>query len=247
MKTSNPCITKAGCWAAVAAAWMACVTCIPLVSAQEIPPATGLEMSNPSDLLLVVIVRPHAIKHGITPGLLQASVQTQLAAAGIRSTNVASQTRLEVEANADSTGTNFHLGLSFRRPAAFDAGGRSFSVNAVTWERSMLFSFNQQTNVVVAVSEMLVREFLADHKKANPSISMRGRVMATDPKFLFVIFNLGLQDGVKEGSEFVVERKGETVAVIKVSTVNTDYSIGNIQKTPAPGEVFEGDVVVPRR
>ncbi len=217
------------------------------LAAEDSVSATGLELANPADIVLTVHAGAHAMKHGITPQLLRGRIEPKLAEAGIRYTNFAAVARLEVQADADSTGSFFSLTVNFHRPVSFEAGQRKFQQKAITWNRSMQGSFNQQTNVVVALAEMLAQDFIDDHKKANPASTLRGKVSAADPKFQFVILNIGADAGVKAEQEFAVERKGETVAFVRVKTVHSGHSIGNILQTPPPQEVLEGDEVVPRR
>jgi hypothetical protein len=233
---------------ALVAAVLAVVTGVDRVAAQDTPSSTGLELANPMEIMLTVRAGSHATKHGLTPQLLRSRIGAKLDEAGLRHTNFAASARLEVQADCDSTGAFFSLAFNFHRPVSYEAGKRSYRSTAITWDRAILGSFNQQTNIVLAVAERLAEEFVADHKKANPVSTLRGKVTAADAKFQFVVINIGAEAGVKPQQEFTVERNGEAIAQVRITTVNADHAIGNILQTPAPaGEVLEGDEVAPRR
>lgn len=216
--------------------------------AQTATPAstTGLELARPLDILLTVTSGAHATRHGLMPEVLRSRVEPKLAGAGIRHTNVASEARLEVRVDSDSTGSFFSLSVNLHRPVRIEAGGRSYRSAGITWHRAIQGSFNQQTNVVLAVAERFIDEFIADHQKANPGASLRGKVVASDPKWQFVVINIGADSGVTLDQEFSVERNGEVIASIVIKTVKPDHAIGNVQHTPKPlRDVLEGDEVVP--
>lgn len=208
---------------------------------------TGLELSSAADVLLVVNAGPHAIKQGLTAEALQKRIEPKFTEAGIRTTNIAAAARLDVRVDCDSSGAFFSLTLNLRRLVRFDAGGRTFRAQAATWTREMSGSFGGQTNVVLAISERFTSEFLEDLKRANPGSTLRGKVIASDPKFQFVIVNLGSEQGVTPDQLLEIQRNGETVALIRVKTVNPDHAIGNVLQAPVPQAVLEGDEVRPAR
>jgi flagellar basal body-associated protein FliL len=75
--------------------------------------------------------------------------------------------------------------------------------------------------------------------------SLRGKVLVTDPKWNFVIINVGENQGVLEHGELLVNRDGKLVAKVKVRTVQKDRSIANVMPGWQLGEVLEGDQVIP--
>jgi hypothetical protein len=75
--------------------------------------------------------------------------------------------------------------------------------------------------------------------------NLRGKVLVTDPKWNFVVLNIGQDQGVLEYGELLVNRDGRLVAKVKVRSVQKDRSIANVMPGWQLGEVMEGDQVIP--
>jgi len=75
--------------------------------------------------------------------------------------------------------------------------------------------------------------------------TLRGKVLVTDPKWNFVIVDVGQDQGVLEQGELLVNRNGKLVAKVKVRTVRKDSSIANVMPGWQLSEVAEGDQVIP--
>ena len=74
---------------------------------------------------------------------------------------------------------------------------------------------------------------------------LEGKVLVTDPKWNFVVLNVGEDQGVLEHGELLINRKGKLVAKVVVRSVQKDRCIANVVPGWALGEIFEGDQVVP--
>ena len=74
---------------------------------------------------------------------------------------------------------------------------------------------------------------------------LQGKIVAVDPKWDFVVLNIGEDQGVKENSELLVSRDGKLVAKVIVSKLEKDRSIANMVPGWKLGEVIEGDEVSP--
>jgi len=72
-----------------------------------------------------------------------------------------------------------------------------------------------------------------------------GKVVASDPKWQFVVLNVGEDQGVLPYSELLVNRQGKLVAKIKVSSVEKNRCYANVLPGWQLGEIFEGDQVIP--
>jgi len=72
-----------------------------------------------------------------------------------------------------------------------------------------------------------------------------GKVLVTDPKWDFVVLNVGEEQGAQEHGELLVNRDGKLVAKIKITSVQKDRSIANVMPGWKLGEVLEGDQVIP--
>lgn len=75
--------------------------------------------------------------------------------------------------------------------------------------------------------------------------SLKGNVVVVDPKFDFVVLNVGGDQGAIQDGEMLVSRDGKLVAKVVIRTVQKDRCIANIVPGWKIGEVIEGDVVTP--
>jgi hypothetical protein len=75
--------------------------------------------------------------------------------------------------------------------------------------------------------------------------SLAGKVLVTDPKWNFVVLNIGLDQGVKEYGELLVNRNGKLVAKVIIRSAQKDRCIANVMPGWQLGEVMEGDQVTP--
>jgi cell shape-determining protein MreC len=66
-----------------------------------------------------------------------------------------------------------------------------------------------------------------------------------DPKWDFVVLNVGENQGVLADGEMLVSRDGKLVAKIVVRSVQRDRSIANLVPGWQLGEIIEGDEVIP--
>ena len=94
-----------------------------------------------------------------------------------------------------------------------------------------------------------VQNELLTYKEPNRHIELPaalvGKVLVTDPKWDFVVLNVGEDQGVLDNGELLVSRDGKLVAKVKITSVQKNQSIGNIEAGSKLGEVLEGDKVIP--
>ena len=74
---------------------------------------------------------------------------------------------------------------------------------------------------------------------------LQGKVVQSDPKWNFVVLNIGENQEVVERAELLVSRNGQFVAKIRVQSVQKDQCVGNVMPGWQVGEIMEGDVVIP--
>ena len=75
--------------------------------------------------------------------------------------------------------------------------------------------------------------------------NLKGKVLVMDPKWNFVILNIGQDQGVLEHGELLVNRNGKLVAKVVVRSVQKDRCVANILPGWQLGDVIEGDQVIP--
>ena len=94
-----------------------------------------------------------------------------------------------------------------------------------------------------------VQARLAKYEGPDPTIrlraALRGKILEVDPKWDFVVLNIGLDQGVLEDGELLVSREGKLVAKVVVRSVEKNRCIANVVPGWKLGEVIEGDEVSP--
>jgi myosin heavy subunit len=73
---------------------------------------------------------------------------------------------------------------------------------------------------------------------------LTGRIVAVDPKYNFVVLDIGTEKGVLTRGEMLVSRNGKLIGKVKIASVEPTRSIGNLLPEWQAGEVLEGDVVL---
>ena len=112
------------------------------------------------------------------------------------------------------------------------------TIAAINAEKAVLARnlLRVQTRLDELITESYVVKLRAD---------LIGQVVVVDPKWDFVVLNIGDEQGVLPDGEMLVSRDGKLVAKIIVRTVEKDRSIANIMPGWKLGDVFEGDEVTP--
>jgi outer membrane murein-binding lipoprotein Lpp len=75
-------------------------------------------------------------------------------------------------------------------------------------------------------------------------LGLRGRVVAVDPKYDFVVLDIGSTQGVLEYGKMLVSRDGKYVAKVRITKVEPNRSIANVLPDDKQTEVMEGDFVI---
>jgi len=108
-----------------------------------------------------------------------------------------------------------------------------------------------QEELTMAQAENRLLQVTVNNLRARESdpvrlpASLTGKVLITDPKWQFVVLNVGAASGLLERGELLVSRAGKFVGKIKITRVERDRAIGNILPGSGLGEVIEGDQVIP--
>jgi predicted RNase H-like nuclease (RuvC/YqgF family) len=75
--------------------------------------------------------------------------------------------------------------------------------------------------------------------------SLKGQVMAVDPKWQFVVLNIGEDQGAVKDGELLVSRDGKLVAKVVIRSVQRNRCIANMVPGWQLGDIYEGDQVIP--
>jgi hypothetical protein len=73
---------------------------------------------------------------------------------------------------------------------------------------------------------------------------LRGKVLVADPKFNFVVLDIGTDQKVVVAGRFLVSRNGKLIAKLKVKSVQPNRSIANVLPGWNLSEIMEGDQVI---
>ncbi len=88
--------------------------------------------------------------------------------------------------------------------------------------------------------------FIGTNKPIELRADLRGKILVVDPKWDFVVLNVGEDQGVLvEGSELLVSRSGKLVAKVRVTSIQKDRCIANVMPGWKLGDLIEGDEVTP--
>jgi uncharacterized protein (DUF3084 family) len=109
-------------------------------------------------------------------------------------------------------------------------------------------AINEEKDVLQrAVNRLTTR--LAKYEGPEQDVKLRadlkGKIMVVDPKWDFVVLDIGEDQGVLEDGELLVSRDGKLVAKVIVRSVEKDRCIANVVPGWQLGEVIEGDEVTP--
>lgn len=98
--------------------------------------------------------------------------------------------------------------------------------------------------VVGRLKDELAKYVEPNHDVLLPA-DLRGQVVTVDPKWQFVVLNIGEEQGLKKDGELLVSRDGKLVGKIIVSSLEKDRSIANYVPGWQVGSITEGDTVSP--
>lgn len=105
-------------------------------------------------------------------------------------------------------------------------------------EKKILLGRNRQ------LQAKLDKFLTPDYRVPLPE-GLKGTVTAVDPKWEFVVLNIGLDDGVLEDGELLINRDGKLVAKVKVTVVQRDRCIANLVPGWKLSDIVEGDFAIP--
>jgi hypothetical protein len=81
---------------------------------------------------------------------------------------------------------------------------------------------------------------------ADPEVppGTKGKVVAYDPKYEFVVLDIGADQGLKEDAKMLINREGKLIAKVKITHVEKNRAIANIMPEWKQDDVVEGDQAV---
>jgi hypothetical protein len=183
----------------------------------------------------------------------KSSLEAATAAKEKAETDLAAQVKRADQLNEELTKTKQDRDAAQADLAAYKATGRT---------PQQILGLNQeikgvQENLATAIAENKL--FMQKIKKLETELAvyrdpaffvplpaaLKGKVLVADPKWNFVVLNVGEDQGVLERGELLVNRNGKLVAKVVVRSVQKDRCIANVMPGWELGEVMEGDQVIP--
>ena len=73
---------------------------------------------------------------------------------------------------------------------------------------------------------------------------LKGKIIAVDPKYEFVVLDIGESQGVLKRGEMLINRSGRLVAKVRILSVEPNRCVANILPDWKQGEPMEGDVAI---
>ena len=114
--------------------------------------------------------------------------------------------------------------------------------------KAEIAAINDEKIVLQRVRDKLLEELLT-YREPNHDVQLpadlRGKVVTVDPKWEFVVLNIGEDQGLKDRGEMLVSRDGRLIGKVIVRTLQKDRSIANFVPGWELGQITEGDLVSP--
>ena len=101
-----------------------------------------------------------------------------------------------------------------------------------------------EENAILEKRRARLEADLARYTKGDQMVvlpeSLSGKVTAVDPKWEFVVLNIGSNNEVAERGEMLVSREGKLIARVKVVSVEPTYSVASV----LPGWLADGEMIL---
>lgn len=183
----------------------------------------------------------------------KAELEATTAAKEKAETELAAQTKRADQLTEDLKKTTQERDDAQADLAAFKATGRTpqqiLGMNQEFKKLQDALEGVQAENVLLGKNLAKTKAALKRYTDPNEPVYLRadlkGKVLVSDPKWNFVLLNVGEDEGVLQDGELLVNRDGRLVAKLVVRSVQKNRSIANVLPGWELGPVMEGDMVIP--
>jgi chromosome segregation ATPase len=111
-------------------------------------------------------------------------------------------------------------------------------------ERSTLQTENKTLSRQYRETYTRLRRYEGDDTEPTLPVGTKGKVVAVDPKYDFVVVDIGSNQQLVPGASMLVNRDGKLIAKVKITRVEPNRAIANIMPEWKQEDVLEGDQVV---
>jgi hypothetical protein len=87
-------------------------------------------------------------------------------------------------------------------------------------------------------------EFFHNDRPVILPTGLHGKILAVDPKYDFVVLDIGEDQGAKERGVMMVDRNGQLLGKVQIKSVSKDRCVANILPDWKRGDIDEGDEVL---
>jgi hypothetical protein len=153
------------------------------------------------------------------------------------------------------TKTKTELGDSQASLAKFTATGLTpEQILALNKQLKDSDAANAELGVIIKQKDKTISRIsneLAKYKEGEERIvplraDLQGKIINADPKWNFVVLDVGEDQGAKQDGVLLVSRNGHLVARVRITSVEKDRCVANVIPGPSKlGDPLEGDLVIP--
>jgi len=161
------------------------------------------------------------------------------------SEEAAAQTRRSAELRVELETTRAEKQAALIELAPFQTAG--LTAQEVMNARNEFKRLNEALTAIQEENQLLalrLKQVGPPPEQVRLPAGLMGKVVVYDPKWQFVVLDLGAKAGMLERGELLVSRNGKLVGKVRVSRVEKDRAIGNVVDGWASA-LTEGDVVIP--
>ncbi len=101
-----------------------------------------------------------------------------------------------------------------------------------------------EKNSAIDVLKGRIAELVGDEIQVILPAGLKGKIVTVDPKWDFVVINLGKNDGLLLNGQMLVSRDGKLLAKVRIINVMDDKAIANVLTGWKLEEIMEGDTVL---
>ncbi len=168
-----------------------------------------------------------------------ADAERQKAVAAAQETNKAKQETEVIKVQSAEYFDLAKLGLTPPKIRQINA-----ELPKATYELSLLKSEQRLAMVQLTKIGGELQGFLNPKGAVALPAGLMGKVSAVDPKWDFVVLDIGANHGLLKNGEMTISRGGKLVARVKLHKVETDYAIANVMAGFKKSDIQEGDDIL---
>jgi predicted nuclease with TOPRIM domain len=177
------------------------------------------------------------------------TTRTDLSAATTKANNLEKKS---ADLETKLTATTAQRDEAQQKLSAYEFVG--LSPDQIKATRELLAATQQERDAFVGENKILTRQIKELKVKINSLVGeteevklpdgLKGKILAVDPRFDFVVLNVGADQGALERGKMLVNRAGKLVGKVQIVTVEKDRCVANIMPAFKNGELMEGDEVL---